>query len=291
MAKTARPRASSFFDASAMRRLTVFFGGSSLDLKGREETQTPPPPVPPVMANQRNDNAYLAPTNGISNHGEFTANAPGLSLSVPSPNAMVIPPRAQSLTPPLDGTIPRPPGAGSLSSSYLRPQSPHTSSSVASARASTRNFSGTSALSAASHTSYASSRPDSPLSRVPVPPSPMVAEMPKQFRRQQPRNGGIFGRKRKDDVEIPAAWRLTHASSESLEGYNFGPLVQGDLVSLTHLNCRVVVLTYLFYFGRCRICGNRMVIPWSTWRPRAPRALNSLHQVSGYLHHLCCSLL
>lgn len=225
MAKSVRPRASSFFDASAMKRLTVFFGGSSVDLKGREEIQAPPPPIPPMG----ND---ISHTNGIPAHGTLTATAPGLSLSAPSPNTMVIPPRVQSLTPPMDGNIP---SAGSL-----HPQSPHTASSVASARAS-RNFSGASALSAASHTSYASSRPDSPLARVPVPPSPMVAEMPKQLlRQQQQRHGGLFGRKRKDDVEIPAAWRLTHASSENLEGYDFGPLVRGDLVRQTVSNLIVI---------------------------------------------------
>lgn len=232
MTKAARPRASSFFDASAMKRLTIFFGGSSLDLKGREEIQTPPPlPVVANLDHENNNSANLVPTNGMPNHGSLAADTPGNSLSVPSPYTMAIPPRVQSLTPPMDGTIPRPPGAGSLSSSYLRPQSPHTASSAASARASSRNFSGTSALSAASHTSYASSQPDSPLAHVPVPPSPMVAEVPKQLRRQQQQQrGGIFGRKRKGDIEIPAAWRLTHASSENLEGYNFGPLVQGDLV-------------------------------------------------------------
>lgn len=230
MTKAARPRASSFFDASAMKRLTGFFGGSSLDLKGREEIQPPPPPPPLPVEYQRNDSANLVPTNGTPNHGSLTANTPGGSLSVPSPNTMVIPPRVQSLVPLVDGAVPRPPGAGSLSSSHLRPQSPHTTSSVASARASSRNFSGTSALSAASHTSYASSQPDSSLARVPVPPSPIVAELPKQLRKQQQQRGGIFGKKRKGDIEIPAAWRLTHASSENLEGYNFGPLVQGDQV-------------------------------------------------------------
>lgn len=216
MAKTIRPRASSFFDASAMKRLTVFFGGSSVDLKGREEIQPPPPPPPiPPMGGDK------TPPNGIFANGTLTAGMPTASLSVPSPHTMVIPPRVQSLTPPMDGTMPRAPGAGSLS--------PHTASSVTSVQPSHRNFSGASALSAASYTSYTSSRPDSPRANVPVPPSPMVAEMPKQFRKQQQRHG-IFGKRRKDDVEIPAAWRLTHASSESLEGYDFGPLVRGDMV-------------------------------------------------------------
>lgn len=217
MAKTVRPRASSFFDASAMKRLTVFFGGSSVDLKGREEIQPPPPPIPPMGGDK-------TPTNGMPANGTLTAGMPtahGSSLSVPSPHTMVIPPRVQSLTPPMDGTMPRVPGAGSLS--------PHTASSVTSAQPSYRNFSG---ASAASYTSYASSRPDSPRANVPVPPSPMAAELPKQFRKQQQQQQrhGIFGRRRKDDVEVPAAWKLTHASSENLEGYDFGPLVRGDKV-------------------------------------------------------------
>lgn len=88
-----------------------------------------------------------------------------------------------------------------------------------------------SAMSTVSHTSYASSRPGSPMTHVPIPPSPTTVEMPKQMRKQH--RGGIFGKKRKDDVEIPAAWRLAHASSEHLEGYNFGPLVRGDPVRQT----------------------------------------------------------
>lgn len=234
MAKTIRPRASSFFDASAMKRLTVFFGGSSVDLKGREEIQPPPPPppIPPTGGD-------TTPTNGIHANGTLTAGMPaahGSSLSVPSPYTMVIPPRVQSLTPPMDGTMPRAPGAGSLS--------PHTASPVASAQPPYRNFSGTSALSAASHTSYTSSRPGSPRVNVPVPPSPMAAEMPKQFRKQ-PQRHGIFGKRRKDDLEIPTAWRLTHVSNENLEGYDSGPLVRGDMVRWTISKSHVIVLASL----------------------------------------------
>lgn len=249
MAKTAKHRASSFFDASAMKRLTVFFGGSPFDHKGREGTQTPPPPShspppppppshsppppppppPHIMdsLSQRNDGVDMKTTN-------VTPVAPGLSPPVPLPSAMVIPPRVQSLAPPMDGTTSHPTTAGSFSSSYLHPQSSNTSPPVTSARTSGRNFSGASAMSAisaASHTSYASSQLDSPLAHVPIPPSPIAADMPKQLRKQQQQQRhGIFGKRRKDDVAIPAAWRLTHASSEHLEGYDFGPLVQGGLV-------------------------------------------------------------
>lgn len=89
-------------------------------------------------------------------------------------------------------------------------------------------MSAVSGVSAASYTSYASSRPTSAQAHVPMPPSPTTVDMPRQLRKQ--RRGGIFGKKRKDDVEIPAAWRLTHGSSEHLEGYNFAPLVRGGQV-------------------------------------------------------------
>lgn len=251
MAKTSRRRASSIFDSTSMKRFTGFFGGSPASeevVQEKVQENVPqtitPPPLPPLNTNirlqkQRSDSLQTPITalNGTPTSGTAPKATRTFSMPLPSSPKVQDPPsvhpkRVESLS--LAPTPVHPPVASGSLSPYLHPSS----SPVGSSRTS-RNFSGASAMSgmsgisvasAASYTSYGSSRPtSSSQAQIPMPPSPTTADIPRQLKGKKGRRG-IFGKKRKDDVEIPAAWRLAHGSSENLEGYNFGPLTRGGQV-------------------------------------------------------------
>jgi len=268
-------RRSSFVATGPMKRLTNFFGSSSAeeDVKQQHKQQTlavatattatitigttetaavatmttapttqiyssqqtaqvglhvplTPPPLPPK------ENLLTLPESPVSVGVNGRQNAPRLSISLPSPaptkNTHDI---GESFTPPMSETNQN---YGGLSPNLQPlPLSPHPISPIASPGGGNRNFSG------ASYASFAttSSRPSSSHMNFPIAPSPAPSEVARgSIRKKQRGGGGLFGKRKKDDVDGPTAWRLAKASSEHLEGYDYAPLAKGEPVRLLPLN-------------------------------------------------------
>ncbi|CAZ83278.1 unnamed protein product [Tuber melanosporum] len=188
--------------------------------------QVPPtPPLPPK------ENFLTLPESPATVGVNGRQNAPRLSISCPSPaSTKTVNDIGESPTPPMSGSNQN---YGGLSPNIQPlPASPHPISPIASLGGGNRNFSG---ASYASYASYAttSSRPNSSHMNFPIAPSPAPSEVARGALRRKQRSGGgggLFGKRKKDDVDSPTAWRLTRASTENLEGYDYAPLAKGEPV-------------------------------------------------------------
>lgn len=259
-------RRSSFVATGQMRRLTNFFGSSSAeeDVKQQQKQQqqtlavattttatittgttetaaavaTTTAPTTQVYSSQQTaqvglrvpltppkENLPTLPESPVSVNGR--QNAPGLSISLPSPAPIKnTHDTGGSLTPPMSETNQ---SHGGLSPNLQSlPLSPHPISPIAPPGGGNRNISGASYASFATTTS---SRPSSSHMNFPIAPSPAPSEVARATLRKKRRGGGgFFGKRKKDDVDSPTAWRLTKASSEHLEGYDYAPLAKGEPV-------------------------------------------------------------
>jgi len=265
VAKTARRR-SSFVVTDPMKRLTHFFGSSSSEevVKQQQKQQTlavattvtpgatittatvattapttqiyssqqtaqvglhlphTPPPLPPK------ENLLTLPESPASVGVNDRQNAPRLSISLPSPAPTKnTHDTGESFTPPMSESNQN---YGGLSPNLQPlPLSPHPISPIAPPGGGNRNFSG------ASYASFAttSSRPSSSHMNFPIAPSPAPSEVARGAalrKKQRGGSGSLFGKKKKDDVDGPTAWRLAKASTEHLEGYDCAPLAKGEPV-------------------------------------------------------------
>ncbi|CUS09297.1 unnamed protein product [Tuber aestivum] len=263
-------RRNSFLATDPMKRLTNFFGSSSSeeDVKQQQKQQTlvvtttaapitagtteptdlmtaaapttqihssqqtaqvglqvpPTPPLPPK------ENFLALPETPASVGVNGRQNAPRLSISCPSPaSTKTTHGIGESTTPPMSGSNQN---YGGLSPNLQPlPLSPHPISPITSPGGGNRNFSGASYASFASYATT-SSRPGSSHMNFPIAPSPAPSEVARVALRKKRRNGGggLFGKRKKDDVDAPTAWRLTRASTEHLEGYDYAPLAKGEPV-------------------------------------------------------------